>query len=235
MSDERGHPPQEFHWALPESLQVPADELRLRLDFYNEVILMQWLEGSVTNWRTVSPQGVAAAISQQMNYDTGILPADTLWWQHTPQGDWAGIWRRPQVTRVAVQMEAFKPAERFTLPMPGLVFICRPMRAPWVFAAKRRPTHLSDELYHCPAFNVYRQGLVCAGTHHFPADLGQIPESFFQSLFTHTGDTAPRSKAFGSDILALWKSLDGKRRYPLGDLVRWGTVSDAVDPEKLRR
>ena len=49
------------------------------------------------------------------------------------------LWRPPQVWPVALQREAFKPPARLRLPMPGLVFVCSPGRAPWVYAALERP------------------------------------------------------------------------------------------------
>ena len=222
-----------LQWELPESLEVPPDRLRLRLDFYAETIVMHSIEGGVINNRTVAPVDIAAAMTREVTFASGLLPADALWWTHSRQGDLVALWRKPKVTLVAVQAEAFKPPQRFSIPMPGLVFICQSGRTPWVFAAKRRPRSPGDSLFHCPTFNVYQRGLVCPGTHQFPSDVARIPESFFQSLFSLTGDNANRSKRHPGNILKLWEELDGQRKYPLDDLQRWGNVSDLLDASRL--
>ena len=99
------------------------------------------------------------------------------------------LWRPPQVWPVALQREAFQPPARLRIPMPGLVFVCSPGRAPWVYAAPERPTDSGQQLYRAPAFNVFRDGRTCPGSHRFPEEVGRIPESFFQSFFSLTGDT----------------------------------------------
>ena len=90
---------------------------------------------------------------------------------------------------------------RLRLPMPGLVFVCSPGRAPWVYAAAERPADLEQHLFRAPAFNVFRDGRVCPGSHRFPEEVGLIPEGFFQSFFLsyrrHPGslEEAPRQPA----------------------------------------
>ena len=111
----------------------------------------------------------------------GCLPRDALWWNQGETGQVVALWRPPQVWPVALQREAFKPPARLRLPMPGLVFVCSPGRAPWVYAALGRPTHPDEQLYRIPAFNVFGDGRVCPGSHRFPEEVGQIPESFFRS------------------------------------------------------
>ncbi|GAH11518.1 unnamed protein product, partial [marine sediment metagenome] len=128
----------------------------------------------------------------------------------------------------ALQEEAFKPPRRLRLPMPGLIFICSPGRSPRVYAAKRRPSHPGDTIYHAPLFNLFRDGRSCPGTHKFPSQVEEIPENFFTSFFTTTADHAGRSKRYPSNLLRLWEELDGKKRYPLGDLVPLGKVEDLM-------
>jgi len=61
--------------------------------------------------------------------------------------------------------------------MPGLVFIAMPGRqAPYVFASKTRPRSPDDQLFHCPAYNVFDSGRGCPGTHVFPSDPARVPE-----------------------------------------------------------
>jgi hypothetical protein len=78
---------------------------------------------------------------------------------------------------------------------------------------------------------------VCPGTHHFPEDVSAIPGSFFQSLFSLTGDSHHRSQKYPGNLLRLWKDeLVGKGKYPLSDLVEWGQVANLLQgPGTVRR
>jgi hypothetical protein len=112
--------------------------------------------------------------------------------------------------------------------MPGLLFICSPARPPWVFAAKGRPTGEKDELFRAPAFNVFAGGRVCPGSHKFPQEMEKIPESFFQSYFSMTGDLHNRSRKYPDRLMDLWEELNDQPEYPLDDLVFQCTVADAM-------
>ena len=222
-------------WSLPGEMDVPRDELRMQLEVYTETILLRGFEDGA-NWvRTVSADGIANAVTQHMGFSSGILPKETLWWSQGETGQVVALWRPPQVWPVALQREAFKPPARLRVPMPGLVFVCSPGRAPWVYAAKSRPAGAEQQLFRAPAFNVFSDGRVCPGSHRFPEEVGLIPESFFQSFFSLTGDTRNRSKKHPDNLHALWEELDGKRKYPLKDLVPQCTVAQAMALSEGRR
>ena len=215
-------------WSLPGPEDAPRDDLKLQLDVYGETILLRGFEGDA-NWvRTVSADEVANAFIQHMGVSSGLLPEKALWWGQGETGRTVGLWRPPQVWPVALQREAFQPPARLRLPMPGLVFVCSPARAPWVYAARERPNDPDDMLYKMPAFNVFRDGRVCPGSHKFPDRVEEIPESFFQSFFSLTGDTRERSKKHPDNLQALWEELDGKTEYPTEDLVPQCTVAHAM-------
>jgi hypothetical protein len=114
--------------------------------------------------------------------------------------------------------------------MPGLVFVCTPGRqAPSVFAARERPRATGAQLYHCPTYNVFPSGQVCAGSHVFPADPARVPEEFFRSHFSATGDTAQgKSHRYPDDIGRLWAEINGQPTYPVEDLVAQLRVADAL-------
>ena len=215
-------------WALPGATDMPKDELKMHLEVYNETILLRGFEGD-SNWvRTVSADEIANVFIQHLGFSSGLLPRATLWWGQGETGQVVALWRPPKVWPVALQREAFKPPARLRLPMPGLVFVCSPARAPWVYAALDGPSDPGDRLYRMPAFNVFRDGRACPGSHRFPEEAGLIPESFFQSFFSTTGDTRERSKRHTDDLQALWEELDGKTEYPTDDLVFQCTVAQAM-------
>jgi len=112
--------------------------------------------------------------------------------------------------------------------MPGLVFVGAPAaQAPYVFAAAERPRSVDTQLYHCPLFNIFRSGRVCPGSHVFPRDPGRIPEDFFRSYFSITGDSRERSRRHPEDLLALWTELHGLTTFPMDDLMPALRVGDA--------
>ena len=220
--------PMGYQWALPESLEVPPDELKARLDLYQDSIILYLLDKGVITTRVVSARDIALALLREVPLGSGLLPEGALWWAQAKEGVEVALWRPPRVWPVALETEPFKPPRRLKLPMPGLIFICSPGRPPKVYAAKRRPTSLEDVIYHAPLFNVFSDGRTCPGTHKYPEDLGELPESFFTSFFTPTGDYRRRSKKYPDDLLRLWEELDGKERYPLRDLVPFGEVKDIM-------
>ena len=122
-----------------------------------------------TAWvRTVSADEIANVFTQHLGFSSGLLPQEAVWWNQGETGQVVALWRPPQVWPVALQREAFKPPARLRLPMPGLVFVCSPGRAPWVYAATQRPTDPEQHLFRAPAFNVFRDGRVCPGKPQVP-------------------------------------------------------------------
>ena len=222
-------------WSLPGAEDMPKDDLKMQMEVYGETILLRGFEGDSTWVRTISSDEIANVFIQHLGFSSGLLPRETLWWGQGETGQVAALWRPPQVWPVALQREAFKPPARLRLPMPGLVFVCSPARAPWVYAAKERPADPEQMLYKMPAFNVFSDGRVCPGSHKFPEEVGLIPESFFQSYFSGTGDSRNRSKKHPDNLHALWEEIDGTTEYPVEDLVPQCSVAQAMAASEGRR
>ena len=220
--------PGPYQWALPEDLEVPPDELKCRLDFYHNAIILYLVDEGIITTRMVSARDVVMALLREVPLRSGLLPEGTLWWGQGKEGVEVALWRSPRVWPVALETEAFKPPRRLRLPMPGLIFVCSPGRPPRVYAAKKRPTNLNAAIYHAPLFNVFSDGRSCPGTHRYPGEIEEIPESFFTSFFSPAADIRGRSKKYPDDLLKLWEELDGKERYPLKDLVPLGKVEDIM-------
>ncbi len=214
---------------LPPETEVEEDPLRLRLDFHQDSVVVHDYGKAVVRTKLVSAIDVAHALASELDLSTGLLPPDTLWWAKTSSGMRVALWREPRVWKVRLRERYDAKPRRLKLPMPGLVFVCIPARqAPYVFAAMSRPRSEDDQLYHCPAYNVFDSGRVCTGSHLFPTDPSKVPEAFFESHFSVTGDTARgKSQRHGEDIGLLWAELDGQPDYPLEDLVPQLRVGDA--------
>ena len=222
-------------WSLPGPADAPRDDLQMQMEVYRETILLRGFDGDSTWVRTVSADEIANALTRHMGFSSGLLPQDSVWWNQGETGHSVALWRPPQVWAVALQREAFKPPARLRLPMPGLVFVCSPGRAPWVYAALKRPSDPEQQLFRAPAFNVFNDGRVCPGSHRFPEEVGLIPESFFRSFFSLTGDSRDRSKKHPDNLQALWEEIDGKTEYPVEDLVPQCTVAHAMAVSEGRR
>jgi hypothetical protein len=224
----KGRTPMPYNWSLPSSLNVSPDELQVRVDFYNSSVVLQWLENGAISTRMVSAREVALALLSDIPLHSGLLPPDALWWSQDATAEVA-LWVRPRVWPVALMVKAGEPAPRFRLPMPGFIFVCRPAEAPRIYAVKRRPKSHKDEVYHAPLFNVFGDGRTCAGSHQYPVKIEDIPRSFFTSFFSLDGSMSGRSKKHPDSLYSLWQELDGRKRYPLGDLVPCGTVEDVMN------
>lgn len=220
--------PTPFQKILPQSLRVTRDHLMLRLDFYGESIVMQTFEDKGGSFKMVSAHDIAEALSSQMPFSSGILPENTLWWASTGKGTITALWQEPGTRKVALQRDINKPAERYEIPLPGLIFLCLPGAPPAVYAAYHRPTGPKDKVYHAPLANVYLNGTTCPGNHKYPDNIAEIPDNFFKSFFSHGADLSGRSKKHPRDITQLWKELNGKKEYPLLDLVYHSTVADLM-------
>ena len=127
-------------WSLPGPADMPRDTLQMQLEVYKETILLRGFENDATWVRTVSADAIANVFTQHLGFSSGLLPREALWWNQGETGQVVALWRPPQLWSVALQREAFKPPARLRLPMPGLVFVCSPGRAPWVYAATE-PAH----------------------------------------------------------------------------------------------
>ena len=215
-------------WALPGEPDVPRDSLKAQLEVYGESILLRGFDDSTSWVRTVSADEMAHVFTEHIGFASGLLPENALWWNQGETGMVVSLWRPPRVWPVALQREAFKPPARLRIPMPGLVFVCSPGRAPWAYVAAGRPTNQEETLYRIPTFNVFGDGRVCPGSHRFPEDVSRIPESFFESFFSTTGDSRQRSQKHPDSLADLWAELDGQDEYPLDDLVPQCSVEEAM-------
>jgi hypothetical protein len=223
------NPASPYRRLLPRDVEVEPDPLLIRLDFHHESVVLHEYADGVASSRLVSTIDIAHALASELDLDTGLLPPETLWYVKTAAGPRVALWCPPRPWSVRLQETYGERPRRFRLPMPGLVFLCLPAaQAPYVFAAKARPKTGDDELYHCPTWNVFRNGRVCPGTHVFPRDPARVPEEFFKSQFSPTGDSHGRSRAHPDDLLSLWAGLHGQQNYPVDDLMPALRLRDAL-------
>lgn len=222
----------DYKWAVPTELDVPPDPLKLRLDFHHQAVSLTIFEEEAVTTKLVSALDVATALASDLSFGTGLLPPGTLWWQNTRGGPTYALYAEPKVRKVALLVKANEPPLRFTIPLPGFVFLCSPGQPPWVFAVKKKPTKETDIVYKAPLCNLYENGRSCSGSHRYPERVADIVQSFFMSFFTREADRHNRSEMFARDVVGLWEYLANKKTFPMRDLVRHGTIQDLMVMEK---
>ena len=70
--------PNAYQWALPDGLEVPPDELKCRLDFYQDTVVLYLVDKGVITTRMVSARDVALALLREIPLRSGVLPEGTL-------------------------------------------------------------------------------------------------------------------------------------------------------------
>jgi len=217
-----------FQWALPDTLDIPRDSLETQIDIYSSTIVLHTLNNGYMYTKQVSATDITKVFLKNMSLSSGLLPPNVLWWKQNSKGEEIAIYVPPHTRLLAVETKVMSAPERYKIPLPGLIFLCTPSQTPYVYAVKKRPEGPESKLYNAPFFNVYSNGGTCAGTNKSPDKVGEIPESFLISFFTLHGDSDKRSKSHPDSLYALWKELDGKKKYPLGDLELFGTIKDIM-------
>ncbi|HEY8742875.1 MAG TPA: hypothetical protein VIU62_07250 [Chloroflexota bacterium] len=143
-----------YRWSLPRD-ERDADPLLLRLDFHQECCVLTDYQGTggCLQTRLVAPLDVARTLARELEVTTPLLPASCLWWAKTATAVNMGIYVPAQVQTVRLATMYGEQARELRLPFPPLVFVHLSNKAPYVFAARGRPTNCEDQLLHCPAYN----------------------------------------------------------------------------------
>ena len=198
--------------------EIPSDELKAQVKIYEESITLTLHHEDHAEVRHITQDKLAEIFAGDLQFRTGLLPPETLWRNCESGGTETALWRGPRVWDVSLQLRAFEEPRRLKLPMPGLIFVCRPALPPKVYAAKRRPESVHDRVYHAPLYNVFKDGTTCQGSHNYPGKPEDIPESFFESRFSIAGDWKGRSRSRPEDLLSFWNELEGKKTFPKKEL-----------------
>ena len=172
-------------------------------------------------------QGLGARVKPE------IFPDNVL--ARTP--DMLVWWSRPQ-RRVmffgGVDQEARK-LNGLVFPHPALIFkVAGKDLFVRAMATASRPGP-ETRLKAAPYWNTDSRGLVCAGSMRVPesSDFASIPaygDAYFQSEFTHAAG-AVRLTSHTEGFIGLWRSLVGKKRFPVQYLTDAGeTLQEFVTP-----
>jgi PRTRC genetic system protein B len=214
---------------MPKPFQFPPEAFdatpRVSVTLTDETIYLSRYDarGQRTACYPVTSADVAACFST-FGSSTGLLPRDTLFWQHTAQGDRLAIWLPPE-RRTLVFGGRIPP---LTMPVPGLVFVGQ-RRSYWLYAARRRP-ELGDQLYCAPLPNVHADGKICQGSVKFPAcsvaTVRAAAELFFTSEFNY--DLLLGNVTTDGNAVKVLRSLAKAKEFPERLLVPSITVKQLL-------
>ena len=197
---------------MSQKLQHP----RLRLDFYQTAVLLsrRGEDGRILT-HPVSVHDVVGACAG-LTLGSGLLPANTLFWQQADSKVTMGLY-------VPARRWRMRTEERvYDVPMPPFVFVGSGS-AYQIFAVKQRPAGEEEPLYQAPCPNVHPDGGICAGDTSFPVCSPQTIETaliLFMEDSLFNGDLSRnKCRSYPDDVRQLWAALEGKKRFPLLELV----------------
>lgn len=196
----------------PRQPQLP----RLRLDFYSSAVLMsRWEDDGRLATYPVSVHDVVSACTN-VQLSSGLLPPNTLFWKQQANQVMLGIYVPARRWRVQTEERGYH------VPMPPFVFVGYGSSY-HVFAVKKRPSNGQASLYHAPCPNVHTHGGICQGNTPFPVCSPQHIQTaltlFLEGSLFNADLSRGKCQSYLEDVRELWAELDGRKRFPLSELV----------------
>ena len=182
-------------WSLPGPADMPRDTLQMQLEVYKETILLRGFENDSTWVRTVSADAIANVFTQHLGFSSGLLPQEGPLVEPgrdrtggCPVAAAAGLVGGPATGGVQASLTA--PAAHAGA---GLRLLAGP---PALGLRRNEPAHRprAASLPGPRLQRLRRRGGSVPEATGSRRRWGLIPESFFQSFFSLTGDTRDRSK-----------------------------------------
>jgi len=222
-----------FSWAVPKELGIPADPLRLRLDFHHQVAVMTYFQGDVVTTKQVDAMDVAHALASGLSFGSGLLPPDTLWWQNTRGGPVYALYVEPKIWKLALQEDIKKAPQRFNIPLPRLIFLCMPGQAPWVYAVEKATNQRGG---YCLPGAAGQYILITAAPApeaiNILPGISEVVQSFFISFFSATAELIQPVEEIPQERTATLEVPGWEKEvFPNDDLIEHGTISDLMTME----
>ena len=202
MNEQEPHPQQQWP--------------RLRLDFYSTAVLMsRWEDDGRLAAYPVSVHDVVSACAS-VELSSGLLPPDTLFWKQQANQVVLGIYVPARRWRALTEDRSYH------VPMPPFVFVGNGSSYK-IFAVKKRPSGEHDRLYHAPCPNVHTTGGICQGNTPFPIcsprNIQTALTLFMEGSYFNADLSGGKCQSYPDDVRRLWIDLDGRKRFPLSQLV----------------
>ncbi len=173
----------------------------------------------------MSPETVGSVFANAPVW-SGFLPADVWSWGKADGAEWVALVVPAQIQTLLLTNE--KEDERFTVPLPPLVFAGRRLDYYiWAAGDEKWNREPGTPAYNAPFPNVDAEGRICFGANILPPASTQTIHAawdiFLNSPFNaHT--IANKSKQFPDDVRQLWRALSEQQAdcYPYDDLQALG-------------
>lgn len=189
---------------------------RLRLDFYSSAVLMsRWEDDGRLATYPVSVHDVVSACTN-VQLSSGLLPPNTLFWKQQANQVMLGIYVPARRWKVQTEERSYH------VPMPPFVFVGYGSSY-HVFAIKKRPSNEQTPIYHAPCPNVHTHGGICQGNTPFPICSPRHIQTaltlFLEGSLFNADLSRGKCRSHPEDVRELWAELDGRKRFPLSELV----------------
>ena len=94
---------------------------------------------------------------------------------------------------------------------------------PCALSLSKGPSNEADLLYHAPCPNVHTHGGICQGNTPFPIcsprDIQTALTLFMEGSLFNADLSRGKCRSYPEDVRQLWAELDGRKRFPLSELV----------------
>jgi PRTRC genetic system protein B len=207
---------------MNQQQQTPRQMPRLRLDFYNTAVLMsRWEDdGRVTAYPVSIHDVVAACADRPLS--SGLLPPNVLFWKRQAGDASLAVYVPARRWRARLDGGGNADPIEYHLPLPPFVFV-GDGAVYRIFAVKGRSSDERERLYRAPCPNVHNGGAICQGNAPFPACSPQTIQAaltLFMEGSLFNGDLSRlKCRAYPDDVRRLWAELDGRKRFPLSELL----------------
>lgn len=167
----------------------------------------------------VSASDIKAAFADT-RFSTGLLPPNTIYYGVEGENVKIALYIPP--TRVSVSAEIDDKKKLFVIPTPPLIF-CGIGREYRIFALCSPNIEFCTRLSVAPFPNVNTNGIICFGEHNIapacnPKNILIAKDMFFSSIFNKD---LSEKKCQSGNIFALWKKINGKRKFPVKELIEY--------------
>lgn len=200
---------------MSDRLTATVPQLRVSLHCYDHatVLTTHHADGSTTAY-PVDPRDVATTLGH-LPATSGLLPRNALFWLRYNGTSCLGIYVPPRRWRIHT------PDRQYRLPLPPLILVGMGTRY-HLLAVTASPTE-SSRLYFPPLPNIMADASVCPGNSQFPICSTETIYPALQLILEGSAFNnhaiQKRCHKYPDDVRHLWHELDGRRRFPLAELV----------------
>lgn len=171
--------------------------------------------------KPVSLSGLMSVFSKTPTIASGILPENTVFWGHGPNGEMVCIFHQQHRRKILYEGKSYR------IPLPPLLFVGVGFDV-YMYAldSNARPT-MDSYLYYPPISNVFQSGKICNGQNTWgevgSGNIDAVWAELWSSEFTaHLVNG--RSATFDGSVGDLIAFLDGKDEFPTDELVFTGST-----------